>query len=77
MPNARLSYFEDEDILHVVITDEPEAGSIEISPNLTAEVNDKGELIGIEILHASTFLRDTLLESVQARVMELSDVRSA
>jgi len=41
--------------LHVVISDEPESGSIEVSPNIMAEVNKKGELIGIEILNASTF----------------------
>jgi len=35
---------------HLAFSDEPEAGSVEISPNLTAELNVKGELIGIEIL---------------------------
>lgn len=48
------------------------AGSVEISPNITAELNDKGELIGIEILNASAFLRDSILESVQAKVLQLS-----
>lgn len=68
----RMVYFEQEDILHLVLSDEPEAGSVEISPNITAELNDKGELIGVEILNASTFLRDSILESVQAKVLQLS-----
>ena len=34
----------------------------EISPNITAEMNEKGELIGIEIVKASTFIRDSILE---------------
>ena len=62
-------YFEEEDILHLTLSDEPEANSVEISPNITAELNDKGELIGIEILDASAFLRDAVLETVQAKVL--------
>jgi len=68
----RMVYFEQEDILHLALSDEPEVGSVEISPNITAELNDKGELIGIEILNASAFLRDSILESVQAKVLQLS-----
>ncbi len=70
MTRPRLHYFEREDVLHLVINDEEEeAGSAELSPNITAELNRKGEIIGIEILEASTFVRDTLLESVQARLL--------
>mgnify|MGYP000058811967 CR=1 FL=1 len=69
----RMIYFEQEDILHLALSDEPEAGSVEIGPNITAELNDKGELIGVEILNASTFLRDSILESVQAKVLQLSE----
>ncbi len=69
----RMVYFEQEDILHLALSDEPEAGSVEINPNITAELNEKGELIGIEILNASAFLRDSILESVQAKVLQLSE----
>ncbi len=61
---VHLAYFEKDDVLHLTISDEPEAGSVEVSPNITAELNANGELIGIEILSASTFIRDSLLESV-------------
>ena len=72
MNSGRMTYFEREDILHFVISDEPETRSIEISPNITAELNEHGELIGIEILDASTFIRDSVLDSVQGRVLDLS-----
>ncbi len=65
----RMMYFEQEDILHLVLSDESEGGSAEIDPNITVELNDKGELIGIEILNASAFLRDLILGSVQAKVL--------
>ena len=66
-----MAYFEKEDILHLAVSDEPEDGSIELSPNITVELNDKGELIGIEILDASDFIRDSILESVQAKILSL------
>jgi uncharacterized protein YuzE len=77
MNSPKLSYFEEDDILHLVISDEPEAGSIEVAPNITAELNARGELIGIEILSASTFIRDCVLESVQGRLLTSSPPRQA
>ncbi len=68
----RLAYFKDEDILHLTLSDGPEAGSVEISPNITAELDAEGVLIGIEILNASAFLRDAVLESVQAKMLQWS-----
>ena len=76
MNNAQMSYFEQEDILHLVISEEPEAGSIEVSPNITAELNAQGALIGIEILRASTFIRDSILETVQGKLLDLSRAES-
>ena len=66
-----MKYFEQEDILYLSISDEPENGSIELSSNITAEYNDKGEIIGIEILNASDFIRDSIAESVQEKVLHL------
>lgn len=67
----RMTYFEDQDVLHLALSDEPEAGSIEISANVTAELNAAGELIGIEILNAKDYLRDSILDTVQARMLQL------
>ncbi|RMF91992.1 MAG: DUF2283 domain-containing protein [Nitrospinota bacterium] len=72
MKKPKMFYFEKEDVLHLVITDEEEANSVELSPNITAELNAKGELIGIEILNASTFVRDSIMEVVQARLLNLT-----
>jgi uncharacterized protein YuzE len=69
MNNAKMAYFEKEDILHLTLSDERETQSVEISPNITVEVNEAGELIGIEIIKASSFIRDSILESVQARLL--------
>ncbi len=71
MNKTRMTYFKDEDIIHIAISDEKEANSIELSPNITAEMNEKGELIGIEIIEASSFIRDYILESSQAKILKL------
>ena len=67
----KINYFEEEDILHLLISEEEEEGSVEISPNITAELNKDGELIGVEILNASAYIRDSILESVQGKLLNL------
>ena len=77
MSKAHMVYFEDDDVLHLTISQDQEAGSVEITPNITAELNAAGELIGIEILNASDYLRDSVLESVQAKLLDLPEAKSA
>jgi uncharacterized protein YuzE len=71
MSKPTIHYFEAEDILHIVITGGPESRSIELSPTITVELNENDEMIGIEILEASSFLRDSVLESIQARTLRV------
>ena len=68
-----MAYFEKEDILHLKISDDAERGSIVLGPNITAESNGNGDLIGIEILNASAFIRDSILEFVQAVILSLGN----
>jgi uncharacterized protein YuzE len=76
MSNTRMVYFEKNDILHLSISGEPEAGSIELSPDITVELNEKGDLIGIEIINASSFIRDSIFESAQAKLLNLKANRA-
>lgn len=77
MDKIRMMYFEKEDVLHLAISDEAEAGSVELGPNITVELNDQGEMIGIEILEASRFIRDSIMESVQAKILRVPEFRPA
>ena len=72
MTKPKMFSFEQEDILHLVMSEEEEASSVELSPNITAELNAQGELIGLEILQASTYVRDSILEAVQAKLLNLA-----
>jgi len=47
MNNAQMTYFQDEDILYLAISEGQEANSVELYPNVTAELNEKNELIGL------------------------------
>ncbi len=77
MSKTQMMYFENEDVLHLSISEEPESGSIELNPNITAELNDQGELIGIEIINASSYIRDSILESVQGKLLNLKINKAA
>jgi len=77
MNKVEMTYFDKEDVLYLKISSEPESGSIEISPNITVELNDKDEMIGIEILNASDFIRDSILESVQAKMLHFNKAQTA
>jgi len=70
MKKAELNYFEKEDILHLTLSEEAETKSIEINPHVTAEFNINRELIGIEISSASSFLLDSLWDSIQAKLKD-------
>ena len=51
MNSPKLLYFEKDDVLHLVLQEGPEYGSFELSPDITVELNEAGEMIGVEILH--------------------------
>jgi len=70
-PNLQMNYFESENIVHILIAEGKEAGSVEVSPNITAELNEKGELIGVEILKVSAYIQDSISESVQGKLLSL------
>jgi uncharacterized protein YuzE len=76
MSKMKMKYFDKEDILYLKISGGPESGSFELSPNITVELNDKGEMIGVEILNASDFIRDSILESVQAKMLHFDKVQT-
>jgi uncharacterized protein YuzE len=64
-----MRYFQEEDIIHICIKEGSEFRSVEISPNVTVELDESGEMLGIEILNATNFIRDGLLETIQARLL--------
>ncbi len=77
MNKTRIQYFEQQDVLHLTIAEGPESRSLELSPNITVELNEQNEMIGVEILQASNFLRDAVLESIQVRTTLMLEAQAA
>lgn len=75
--NMQIQYFEQEDVLHLAITEEPESRGLELSPDITVELNDKDEMIGVETLYASKSQRDAVLESIQAKTLRVLEAEAA
>lgn len=72
MKKPKMLYFEEEDILHLVIAEGTETSSVEVTPDISVELNVQWELIGIEILNVSGLVRHALLKGVQARILDLT-----
>lgn len=54
---AILNYDRRSDVLYIVTKRGEEEEFVEIAPGVNVELNDRGEVIGIEILNASSFLK--------------------
>jgi uncharacterized protein YuzE len=67
--SMRMVYFEQEDILQLMVAPGPEARSVELSPAVTVEMDVQGQILGIEILNASRFMRDSIMDSVQSQML--------
>jgi uncharacterized protein YuzE len=63
-----MKYYPKDDVLYVMLQAGEEAKSVEIEPGVTAELNKGGELIGIEILDASVYLRKLIQDRLEPRL---------
>ncbi|MCK4401274.1 DUF2283 domain-containing protein [bacterium] len=52
-----VSYDEKSDVIYIVSKPGEEEQYVEIAPGVNVELDDRGEVIGIEILNASSFLK--------------------
>ncbi len=76
MRKTQMNYFKQDDVIHFLISDEKESNSVELAPDITAELNEKGELIGIEILNASSFIRDSIMDSFHVKLLNLTEKKA-
>jgi len=62
MNKIKFNYFPNDDIIHILIKEGKEHSHKEIEANIIAEYYENNELIGIEILNAGDYLKQTLIE---------------
>jgi uncharacterized protein YuzE len=69
-PKESVTYYPENDVLYVLIEAGEEAKSVEIEPGVTAELNKRGKLIGIEILDASKYLRKLIQQRLEPQLRQ-------
>lgn len=69
----KLSYGSTTDSLYVLFIDRPGADVVEVAPGVVADVDAAGEIVGLDIDHASRFVDPEML---QRRTIPI-DLRSA
>ena len=57
----KLSYDRATDFLYVLFVDRPGADAIEVAPGVVADVDESGEIVGLDIDHASRFVDEATL----------------
>ena len=52
-----INYDSESDVVYIVVRKGPEETVVEVAPGINVELDEKGEIIGIEILRASKFFK--------------------
>ena len=60
-------YDSQADVLYLVSREGEIARSVEVSPGITVEFDDDGDILGVEILHASEVLSTKVIASLHAK----------
>ena len=58
----KLSYDRETDSLYVSFVDRPGADAVEVAPGVVADLDAQGEIVGLDIDHASRFIDDETLQ---------------
>lgn len=69
----KVSYDYETDSLYVLFTDRLGADAVEVAPGVVADLDDAGEIVGLDIDHASRYVDGDML----ARRAIPIDLRSA
>ena len=67
VPFGKLKYYEESDVLYYLISEGEEDSAIELTPGVTVELNKEKEISGIEILDASKFMKNFIVENFQSK----------
>jgi uncharacterized protein YuzE len=57
----KLSYDRATDSLYVLFVDRPGADVVEVAPGVVVDLDEAGEIVGLDIDHASRFVDDETL----------------
>lgn len=72
LKEGTLKYYENDDVLYFFLKKGIETRSVEAAPGITIELNNKNQIIGIEILDASKFIQEYIIKTF-SRDLDLVD----
>jgi uncharacterized protein YuzE len=67
MTESKVRYDAKSDVLYLLCDEGEMARSIEVSPGITVEFGDAGNILGVEILRASKTLTEKVIASLHAK----------
>lgn len=68
----KFEYYSDTDTLYIRLRDEPGADTREVAPDTVLDINDEGQVVGIELERASERADLTRLEITALPVREIA-----
>ena len=68
-----INYDPKSDVLYIVTKKGKEEEFVEIAPGINVELDERGQVVGIEILHASKFLKPIAKSLYKHMQMALKD----
>ena len=66
LKDNQVQYDPQTDVLYLISKMGPVERSEEVSPGITIEYNDNGEVVGLEVLHASKIFSDKVIALLHA-----------
>ncbi len=68
----KFHYYPDTDSLYIELSEKPSADSTEVAPGVILDLDEEGQLVGIDIDHASQIANLSTLEAKSLPVQTLT-----
>ena len=68
----KFHYYPDTDSLYIELSEKPSADSTEVAPGVVLDLDEEGQLVGIDIDHASQIANLSTLEAKSLPVQTLT-----
>ncbi len=68
----KFHYYPDTDSLYIELSEKPSANSTEVAPGVILDLDEEGQLVGIDIDHASQIANLSTLEAKSLPVQTLT-----
>ena len=68
----KFEYFQDTDSLYIDLSEKPSVDSDEVAPGIVLDFDENGNIVGIDIDHASTFVNLSRVESVSLPITAIA-----